>query len=63
MPTCPVCGGQLFCVDSSGVWWRCYSHGEGTYDMSGDEVARREAANLRDLSASNAAAIRSRSAR
>lgn len=54
---CPDCGGQLHCVDSLGVWWRCYGHGERTYDMSGNPAAQRETAGLRALSAGNAAAM------
>lgn len=55
---CPTCGGKLSCVGSQGVYWRCYGHGERTYDMSASPEAQRQAAGLRSLSASNAAAIR-----
>ncbi len=61
---CPDCGGALSCVDSSGVWWRCYNHGsERSFDMSESAEAQRDAADLRALSASNAAAMRLESAR
>lgn len=54
---CPDCGNRLQCVDSYGVWWRCYGHGERTYDMSENAEAQAQAGRLRAQSASNAAVI------
>jgi len=52
---CPRCRGQLRCVDSSGVWWRC--HLDHAYDLSNSTEAKQQADMLNALSASNAAAI------
>lgn len=56
---CPRCGGQASCVDSAGFQWRCYSHGEYTFDvrdMSAEQqrVAATESRGLRAESRANA---------
>lgn len=59
---CPICSGAATCVDSRGYQWRCYGHGEHTFDvrdqsLEQQEAAATEAAGLRSLSQTNARTI------